>query len=75
MHLLLSHPDGRYVRSVRRHSGLELALLSTYRHGRQNGDGLFLRFGGLDLEAIRTGASTLVSAASMMPTGATAPPR
>jgi len=64
MHLLLSHPDGRYVRRVEKLSGLELTLLSTYRQGRQDGDGLFLRFGGLDLEAIRTGASTLVSAAS-----------
>src|SRR5262249_40223805 len=43
MHLLLRHPDGRYVRTVAAASGLDLALLSTYRSGRRSDDGLFLR--------------------------------
>ena len=63
MHLLLRHPDSRYVRRVARASGLDLALLSTYRAGGGSGDGLFLRFGGLDARAIVEGASALSRAA------------
>ena len=65
MHLLLRHPDGRYVRQVARASGLDLALLHTYRATRRSDDGLFLRFGALDLPAIVEGASALSRAAGV----------
>jgi GntR family transcriptional regulator/MocR family aminotransferase len=63
MHLLLRHRDRRYVRRVAAASGLDLALLSTYRSGRGSDDGLFLRFGALDTAAIVEGASALSRAA------------
>ncbi|HEX4568401.1 MAG TPA: PLP-dependent aminotransferase family protein [Vicinamibacterales bacterium] len=63
MHLLLRHPDGRYVRRVARASGLDLALLSTYRSGAGSEEGLFLRFGALETAAIVEGASALSRAA------------
>jgi GntR family transcriptional regulator / MocR family aminotransferase len=63
MHLLLRHPDSRYVRRVARASGLDLALLSTYRAVGGSGDGVFLRFGGLDVRTIVDGASALSRAA------------
>ena len=65
MHLLLRHADGRYVRATARASGLDLALLSTYRAGRRSDDGLLLRFGALDASAIVEGASALSRAAGV----------
>jgi len=63
MHLLLGHADGRYVRATARASGLDLALLSSYRAGPRSDDGLLLRFGALDTRAIVEGASALSRAA------------
>jgi GntR family transcriptional regulator/MocR family aminotransferase len=63
MHLLLRHADGRYARRVAVASGLDLALLGTYRSGRRSDDGLFLRFGALDTPAIVDAASALSRAA------------
>src|SRR5262249_8358235 len=65
MHLLLSHRDGRYVRAVAQRSELDLALLSAYRQGPRDGDGLLLRFGALDSQTIAEGAATLLRAASL----------
>jgi GntR family transcriptional regulator/MocR family aminotransferase len=64
MHLLLRHPDARYVRRVVRASGHDLALLSTYRSGAGSDEGVFLRFGALDTRAIVEGASALSRAAA-----------
>jgi len=63
MHLLLRHPRAGVVRAARQASGLDLALLSAYRAAKASDDGLFLRFGALDDEAIRHGASALVAVA------------
>ena len=63
MHLLLRHPKTELVRRVRESSGLDLALLSSYRAKEASGDGLFLRFGALDEQTIRQGAEALVEAA------------
>ncbi len=64
MHLLIRHVDGRYVRAVAGAEGLDLALLSTYRHARRRDDGLFLRFGALDGPALAAGGQMLVEAAA-----------
>jgi len=63
MHLLARHPEGDYVRRVAKRSGLDLALLSSYRQTKAPDDGLLLRFGGLDVASIRAGATALVAAA------------
>ena len=63
MHLLLSHERGDYVRAVASSSPLGLALLGSYRVARARDDGLFLRFGALDAESLRTGITALVAAA------------
>lgn len=63
MHILLQHPDGDEVRRTSETSGLDLRLLSSYRHRLAKDDGLLLRFGGLSAAAIRSGVDALVSAA------------
>jgi GntR family transcriptional regulator/MocR family aminotransferase len=64
MHILLRHPRSQEVRRTAQVSGLELRLLSSYRHQTAQGDGLLLRFGGLTIPTIRSGVKRLVSAAS-----------
>lgn len=64
MHLLVMHNDGKYVRAVRSASTLDLALLSRYRIARAKSDGLFLRFGGLHAESLRSGVEELVRVCS-----------
>jgi len=61
MHLLMRHDKGTYVREIARSSSLELALLSSYRSARSSDDGLFLRFGALDSEALQAGVKELVA--------------
>jgi GntR family transcriptional regulator/MocR family aminotransferase len=63
MHLLVRHAHGGYVRSVAAASGLDLALLSSYRDARAVADGLLLRFGALPTADIRAGCARLVRAA------------
>jgi GntR family transcriptional regulator / MocR family aminotransferase len=63
LHLLAKHSDRRYVHATATRSGLDLALLSRYRFRPGLGDGLLLRFGGLDPRALSKGARTLVAAA------------
>ena len=62
LHLLVRHASAAHVRAVARASGLELALLSSYRARRGSDDGLLLRYGGLELEQVRAGARALVAA-------------
>jgi GntR family transcriptional regulator/MocR family aminotransferase len=64
MHLLIGHRNGDYVRAVAASSSLDLALLSSYRFSKRRDDGLFLRFGALDSDSLRTGIEALVSTAS-----------
>jgi len=61
IHLLLRHQRGDLARAVARTSALDLALLSSYRVARAPDDGVFLRYGTLDLE---TGAAVLTAAAN-----------
>ncbi len=63
MHLLVRHEDGRYVRNLARSSSVDLALLSSYRVARMPDDGLFMRFGSLDVDTLLSGSATLVAAA------------
>ncbi len=63
MHLLVRHARGGYVRSVAAASGLDLALLSSYRAARGSADGLLLRFGALPTADIRAGCARLLRAA------------
>lgn len=63
MHLLARHGNGDYVRAVAANSPLDLALLSSYRAAPSRDDGLFLRFGALDMESLRQGAAALVAVA------------
>jgi GntR family transcriptional regulator/MocR family aminotransferase len=63
MHLLASHPRGEYVRAVAASSGLDLAMLHSYRVARARNDGLVLRFGGLDAASLRHGTTVLVKMA------------
>jgi GntR family transcriptional regulator/MocR family aminotransferase len=63
IHLLASHKDGEYVRAVASASGLDLALLHSYRVARSRNDGLLLRFGALDVTSLRRGMAELVAAA------------
>lgn len=65
MHLLVRHQRGDYVRAVAARSGLDLALLSSYRAEKLRDDGLLLRFGALDEAVLRSGAAALVSAARL----------
>ena len=63
LQIMLRHPDGARVRRVAAASGLDLALLSSYRTRAARDDGLFLRFGGLGAAAIESGVAALVRAA------------
>jgi GntR family transcriptional regulator/MocR family aminotransferase len=67
LHLLARHASAGHVRAVAAASGLDLALLSSYRIRAREGDGLLLRFGGLDLETVAAGAAALVAAALATP--------
>jgi hypothetical protein len=66
MHLLLRQVRLDYARAIAAASSLDLALLSSYRVGRSQGDGLFLRFGVLETASIRLGVAALVALASKM---------
>jgi GntR family transcriptional regulator/MocR family aminotransferase len=61
--IMLRHPDAQEVRRTAEASDLALHLLSVYRHGPADDDGLLLRFGGLTLPVIRAGVERLVAAA------------
>ncbi|HXH41636.1 MAG TPA: PLP-dependent aminotransferase family protein [Thermoanaerobaculia bacterium] len=61
MHLLVRHDAGDHVRAIAAASSLDLALLSAYRAAPARDDGLFLRFGGLDMASLRAGAAALAS--------------
>jgi len=63
IHLLVRHERGENVRAIARRSSLDLALLSAYRITRGSDDGLFLRFGALDMASLESGISALVAAA------------
>ncbi|MBV9265078.1 MAG: PLP-dependent aminotransferase family protein [Acidobacteriaceae bacterium] len=60
MHLLLRHKNGSYVREIAKASSLRLALLSSYRTEQARDNGLFLRFGALDPEALQAGVEQLL---------------
>jgi GntR family transcriptional regulator / MocR family aminotransferase len=62
MHLLVRHQSGEYVRATAKNSKLDLALLSRYRAARMQDDGLFLRFGALDANALQAGVEELLAA-------------
>lgn len=62
-HLLVRHTRGDYVRAVAKASSLDLALLSRYRALPAQDNGLFLRFGALDLENLQVGVEELVRTA------------
>jgi len=62
LHLLVRHPAKAHVRATGAASGLDLARLSAYRARPARGDGLLLRFGGLDPASLAAGAATLVAA-------------
>ena len=65
LHLLLRHDRAIHVRSVAATAGeLDLTLLGGYRLSRARGEGLFLRFAGLDVPTIERGAEILVAAAA-----------
>jgi GntR family transcriptional regulator/MocR family aminotransferase len=66
MHLLVSHRQGDYVRAVAASSGLDLAMLHSYRVARARHDGLLLRFGGLDAASLRSGTMKLVKTAKQL---------
>jgi GntR family transcriptional regulator/MocR family aminotransferase len=74
LHLLLRHPAGDYVRAVAASSSLDLALLSSYRLRSARGDGLFLRFGGLGPEQLRSGIAALLEATQQRRVGLARPP-
>ncbi len=57
LQIMLRHPDGALVRRAAAASGLDVALLSSYRKRRARDDGLFLRFGGLTATQIESGIS------------------
>lgn len=63
LHLLVRHPTARLVRGVVSASSLDLARLGPYRSLPARGDGLFLRFGGLDAATLRAGLGDLLTAA------------
>lgn len=62
MHLLVRHDDRDHVRAVAASSELDLALLSSYRASSTRDDGLFLRFGGLDIASLRAGVEEIIAA-------------
>jgi GntR family transcriptional regulator / MocR family aminotransferase len=63
LHLLVRHRDGERVRRVAvRAPSLDLALLRSYRVAAGRDDGLFLRFGSLDMASLRKGIAQLVAA-------------
>ncbi len=66
-HLLLRHPSGDLVREVAARTGLDLALLSSYRIRRAPDDGLFLRFGGLSAEQLGAAIPELLAAVADRP--------
>jgi len=59
LHLLIRHRSRARVRAVVAASTLDLARLDRYRSAPGAGDGLFLRFGGLDSAEIRAGTAEL----------------
>ncbi|HEY6842564.1 MAG TPA: PLP-dependent aminotransferase family protein [Thermoanaerobaculia bacterium] len=61
MHLLIRHASAAKARAIAQKSGLDLALLSSYRLRHESGDGLLLRFGGLDEAAIRLGIAKMLT--------------
>jgi len=68
LHLLVRHRDGRHVERVAaRAPQLDLALLRAYRARPAPDDGLFLRFGSLDMASLREGVATLVEAERRTP--------
>ena len=69
MHLLVRHPAGKYVRGVVSRSTLDLALLSRYRKARAQDDGIFLRFGALDGQALESGVEELAEVVTKTPGG------
>ncbi|HEV2615237.1 MAG TPA: PLP-dependent aminotransferase family protein [Candidatus Acidoferrales bacterium] len=64
MHLVVRHQDGGLVRALAEASSLDLALLSSYRITRASGDGLFLRYGALEISSLQAGAASLVATAA-----------
>jgi len=64
LQIMLQHRDGALVRRVARRSGLDLRLLSDFRSAEGKGDGLLLRFGGLDRGQIQEGTTALLRAAT-----------
>jgi len=63
LHLLIAHPDARHVRAVAAAlPQLDLALASRYRMEPAGGDGLFLRFAGLDMAQIVAAGRALKAA-------------
>jgi GntR family transcriptional regulator/MocR family aminotransferase len=64
MHLLVMHNRGEHVRAIAKASLLDLALLSKYRVGRAQDDGLFLRFGALTSESLQAGVDELIAVAN-----------
>lgn len=65
LQIMLRHRDGALVRRVAAASGLDVALLSSYRTRRARDDGLFLRFGGLAAAQIESGIAALLRAAAV----------
>ncbi len=63
MHLAICHRNSNYVRRTAHVAGIDVRPLSSYRVINDSGDGLFLRFGALDLPTIHAGARALVKAA------------
>src|SRR5690242_19548436 len=62
LHLLIRHADRDHVRAGAATPGLDLALMSAYRTVAAPGDGLFLRFGGLDARSLESGVAALAAA-------------
>lgn len=67
LHLLVRHPSSERVRAVVAASRLDLASLGPYRLRQARGDGLFLRFGGLDAAGLRDGIAELLAAERAAP--------
>jgi GntR family transcriptional regulator/MocR family aminotransferase len=60
LHLLIGHRDAAHVAALAARSPLELARLKSYRVTRARGDGLLLRYGGLDEGMLREGIAGLL---------------
>ena len=68
LHLLVRHRDGEHVERVAaRAPKLDLARLDAYRARPRSDDGLFLRFGSLDLQGLHQGVAELVGAERRTP--------